>query len=277
MIMIKKLLGAIAISLTFTAAFASEGGYPLDRAPDRINNLASLQNGAKLFVNDCLNCHSANSMRYNALTQIGLTDEEIKKNLLFTGDRVGDMMHIAMTPADGKKWFGTAPPDLSVMARAKGVDYIYTYLRSFYRDTSKLTGWDNLVFPSVAMPNPLWQMQGPRALTRISIHEAEKPDGKTQWERVTAKYDAQGFSEVKTEALSNYRGPAISKDTFEAGNQAKTAEFDNNVADISNFLAWMAEPSQLFRKKLGVWVMLFLALFLLVAWRLNAAYWKDVK
>ncbi|TAL83702.1 MAG: cytochrome c1 [Candidimonas sp.] len=275
--MIKKLLGAIAISLTFTAAFASEGGYPLDHAPNRINDMAALQNGAKLFVNYCLNCHSANSVRYNALTQIGLTDEEIKKNLLFTGDRVGDMMHVAMTPADGKKWFGTAPPDLSVMARAKGVDYIYTYLRSFYRDTSKHTGWDNLVFPSVAMPNPLWQLQGPRTLSRVSIHEAESPDGKEKWVRTTANYDAQGYSVVKTEALSNYHGPEISKDTFTAANQAKTASYDNNVADLSNFLGWMAEPTQLFRKKLGVWVMLFLGLFLLVAWRLNATYWKNVK
>jgi ubiquinol-cytochrome c reductase cytochrome c1 subunit len=284
MIMIKKLLGAIAISLTFTAAFASEGGYPLDRAPDRINDLASLQNGAKLFVNYCLNCHSANSMRYNKLTDIGLTDAEIKKNLLFTGTKVGDLMQVAMTPADGKKWFGTSPPDLSVIARAKsqnlghsGVDYIYTYLRSFYRDTAMHTGWNNLVFPSVAMPNVLWQLQGPRTLTRVSIHEAEQADGTAKWEQTTSKFDDQGFSEIKTVALSNYHGPEVSKDTFTSADPSKVAAYDNNVADISNFLGWMAEPSQLFRKKLGVWVLIFLAFFLLVAWRLNAAFWKDVK
>ena len=143
--------------------------------------MASLQNGAKLFVNYCLNCHSANSMRYSKLTEIGLTDDEIKKNLLFTSDKIGNLMTIALTKADGKQWFGAAPPDLSVIARAKsttmgpsGVDYVYTFLRSFYRDTSKKTGWDNALFPSVAMPHVLWQLQGPRTFTRSETHPVEK-------------------------------------------------------------------------------------------------------
>src|SRR3546814_2261037 len=117
--MIKKLLGALALSLTCAIAFAEGSAYPLDHAPDRLNDMASLQNGAKLFVNYCLNCHSANSMRYNKLTEIGLTEDEIKKNLLFTSDKIGSLMKIAMTPADAKAWFGAAPPDLSVIARAK--------------------------------------------------------------------------------------------------------------------------------------------------------------
>jgi len=131
--MIKKLLGAFALMLTCTTAMAAEGGYPLERAPDRLNDVASLQNGAKLFVNYCLNCHSANAMRYNALAEIGLTDQQIRDSLLFTGEKVGDLMQVAMKPADAKKWFGAAPPDLSVMARAQsvnagpsGADYIYT-------------------------------------------------------------------------------------------------------------------------------------------------------
>lgn len=282
--MIKKLLGVIALSLTCAVAFAAGGGYTLDRAPDRINDMAALQNGAKLFVNYCLNCHSANSMRYNKLTDIGLTEDEIKKNLLFTSDKVGSLMNIAMTPTDGKKWFGTNPPDLSVIARAKstslgptGVDYIYSYLRTFYRDTSKTTGWNNLVFPSVAMPDVLWQLHGPRALTHITIHEAPGKDGSSQWEKTTANYDAQGFSVIKTEVLKDYRGPVVDKATFVAADPAKTAAFDSDVADLSNFLGWVAEPAQLLRKEIGFWVILFLALFLLVAWRLNAAYWKEVR
>lgn len=281
--MIKKLLGAIALSLTCTVAVASEGGYALDTAPDRMNDMASLQNGAKLFVNYCLSCHSANSMRYNKLTEIGLTEDEIKKNLLFTSDKVGELMHIAMTPADGKKWFGAAPPDLSVIARAKsttmgpsGVDYVYTFLRTFYRDTSKKTGWDNAVFPSVAMPNVLWELQGPRTFTKTSIHPVTK-DGATQWERSTATYDGQGFSEIKTEALKDFRGHESSSVSFKAANAAQSSAYDNNVADISNFLGWMAEPAQLLRKKMGVWVLLFLAAFFVVAWRLNAVYWKNVR
>lgn len=281
--MIKKLLGALALSLTCSVAFAATSNYELDTAPDRINNMASLQNGAKLFVNYCLNCHSASAMRYNRLTDIGLTEEEIKKNLLFTSDKVGDLMNIAMRRADGAAWFGTTPPDLSVIARAKstnlgpsGVDYVYTFLRTFYRDTSKLSGWNNAVFPSVAMPNVLWQLQGPVTYTSTLTHPVDK-DGKIQWERVVTTYDAQGYGESKTEAVQNYRGSEKTEARFQYTSKAQQTQFDNNVADLANFLGWMAEPDQLLRKKIGVWVLLFLGLFLVVAWRLNAAYWKHVK
>ncbi|HLU18915.1 MAG TPA: cytochrome c1, partial [Pusillimonas sp.] len=277
MIMIKKLLGVLALTLTCSVAVAAEGGYKLDNAPDRINNMASLQNGAKLFVNYCLGCHSAVSMRYNKLTELGLTEEEIQKNLLFTTDKIGDLMTIAMTRQDGSKWFGAAPPDLSVIARAKsvnlgptGVDYIYTFLRTFYRDTTKKTGWDNAVFPSVGMPNVLWELQGPITHTVSHIHKGEQ-DGKTVWQRTSTTYDPMGYAETSTQVLQNYRGGEATQHTFQAPNQAA---FDNNVADLANFLGWMAEPDQLFRKRLGVWVLLFLGLFLVVAWRLNAAYWK---
>jgi ubiquinol-cytochrome c reductase cytochrome c1 subunit len=284
MIMIKKLLGTIALSLTCAVAFAAEGGYKLEHAPNRMNDMSSLQNGAKLFVNYCLGCHSANSMRYNKLTEIGLTEDQIKKNLLFTSDKVGELMHIAMTPDDAKKWFGAAPPDLSVIARAKsttmgpsGVDYVYTFLRTFYRDTAKATGWNNLVFPSVGMPNPLWQLQGERSLERTTIHSAAQADGSSQWERTVAKFDGQGFSEIKSEVLKDYEGSPVDKAILKPANPRLQATFDNDVADLSNFLGWMAEPMQLQRKEMGVWVLLFLALFLVVAWRLNATYWKHVK
>ncbi|KOF52857.1 MULTISPECIES: cytochrome c1 [unclassified Achromobacter] len=283
--MIKKLIGAAALMLACAATFAAEGGFPLEKAPYRVNDLAALQNGAKLFVNYCLNCHSAGSMRYNKLRDIGLTDEQIKQNLLFTGEKVGDMMTVAMSSKDAKRWFGTTPPDLSVIARAKsqnagpsGADYIYTYLRTFYRDASRPTGWNNLVFPSVGMPHALWERQGPRELTKVAMHEVEGKDGApASWERVTTVYDAQGFATVKTEPVAGYHGHATVETRFKAANPAQTATYDNDVADLTAFMAWMAEPVQTFRVRLGVGVMLFLLLFFLVTWRLNAAYWKHVR
>ena len=282
--MIKKLIGTIALSLTCAVSFAAESGYALEKAPVRINDMASLQSGAKLFVNYCLGCHSANSMRYNRLTDIGLTEEQIKRNLLFTGERVGDLMQIAMRPEDATKWFGTSPPDLSVIARAKsinlgptGVDYIYTFMRTFYRDTSTPVGWNNLVFPSVGMPHALWELQGERSMERNTVAQVEQDDGSAQWQRTITKYDPQGFSEVTTEVLQGYTGSASDRVTFTPVNAKASASFDSQAADLANFLGWMAEPVQLERKRLGVWVLLFLFLFFGVAWRLNAVYWKDIK
>ncbi|XJC78040.1 cytochrome c1 (plasmid) [Delftia tsuruhatensis] len=284
MTMIKKLLGALALSLTCTVAVAAEGGYTLERAPDRMNDMAALQNGAKLFVNYCLNCHSANSMRYNKLTDIGLTEEDIKKNLLFSSDKVGDLMKIAMTPEMGKKWFGAAPPDLSVIARAKstnlgpsGADYIYTYLRTFYRDASRPTGWDNLVFPSVGMPHAMWERQGGVTLHRTTVAQEAKDDGSKEWVKTTATYDPAGFSDVKKEVLADYTGHATDTVKLEPVNAKAAAKYDSDVADLANFMDWMAEPVQLERKKIGVGVILFLLLFFAVAWRLNSVFWKDIK
>jgi len=227
-------------------------------------------------------------MRYNKLKDIGLTDQQIKESLLFTGEKVGDMMTVAMSPKDAKKWFGTTPPDLSVIARAKsvnagpsGADYIYTYLRTFYRDTSRATGWNNLVFPAVGMPHALWERQGLRELTTTAMHEVEVKDAKEgtpkTWERVTTVYDAQGFSTVKAEPVADYRGHATFDAKFKAANPAQVATYDNDVADLTAFMSWMAEPVQTLRVRIGVGVMLFLLLFFLVTWRLNASYWKHVR
>ncbi len=282
--MIKKLLGILAVSLSCSVALAAESGYRLEKAPNRINDLAALQNGAKLFVNYCMGCHSANSLRYNKLTDLGLTEDDIKKNLLFTTDKVGDLMTIAMTRADGTKWFGAAPPDLSVIARAKshnlgptGVDYVYTFLRTFYRDTTKKSGWDNAVFPSVAMPHALWQEQGPVTYVRTSITSKAAEDGAKQWTRTVTTFGPDGFQETKTEPVANHRGGETLQHSFQYADKSKATVYDNNAADLANFLGWMAEPNQLLRQRLGVWVILFLGLFFVVAWRLNAAYWKNVK
>lgn len=281
--MIKKILGALALALSLGSVVHAAGGGAIDSAPNRINDLPALQNGAKLFVNYCLNCHSANAMRYNKLTDIGLTEEEIKKNLLFTTDRIGDTMSIAMTPADSNKWFGTTPPDLSVIARAKsvnlgpsGTDYIYTYLRTFYRDASRPTGWDNAVFPSVGMPHAMWELQGPVTAQRTKIGLANV-DGAEQWVRTLTDIDQFGFHTSRSEVLPNYTGDDSDTVVITPIDPERQAQFDNDVADLSNFLAWMAEPVQTLRKQIGVGVMLFLFLFFFVAWRLNKEYWKDIK
>jgi ubiquinol-cytochrome c reductase cytochrome c1 subunit len=249
----KKLIAVLALLPGFV--FANEGGFPLDRAPER-TDIASLQNGAKLFVNYCLNCHSASAMRYNRLRDLGLNQEQIKANLLFSGEKVGDMMTIAMRPGDAKTWFGAVPPDLSVIARARassagsGSDYLYTYLRSFYKDDARPTGWNNLVVPNVAMPHVLWQLQGVRTVKMV-----EEPDPHEKGKTV---HRFAGFEQVSPGSLSQ-------------------PEFDTQIADLVAYMEWMAEPARDTRKRLGAVVVLFLSLFAFLAWRLNASYWKDVK
>nr|WP_314542745.1 cytochrome c1 [uncultured Massilia sp.] len=249
----KKLLAVLALLPGFV--FANEGTVQLDRAPER-SDLASLQNGAKLFVNHCLNCHSASSMRYNRLRDLGLTQDQIKNNLLFSGEKVGDMMTIAMRPADAKAWFGAVPPDLTVIARAKastggsGADYLYTYLRTFYKDDTRPTGWNNLVVPNVAMPHVLWQLQGVRTVKMVEEPDPHEP-GKTV-------HRFAGFEQVTPGTLTQQ-------------------EFDTQVADLVAYMDWMAEPTRDLRKRLGAIVVLFLALFAFLAWRLNASYWKGVQ
>ena len=245
---------SVAILVLLPAlAVASEGEFPLDHAPDRSTNLASLQNGAKLFINYCLNCHAASAMRYSRLKDLGLTDVEIKNNLLLASDKVGDLMTTTLSVNDAKEWFGVAPPDLSVIARAKssgagsGADWLYTYLRSYYKDDTRPTGWNNMVFPSVAMPHVLWELQGVRS----------------------AKFEEVDDHGHKSVVFSKF-------ETITPGKLTEV-EYDNNVADLVAYLSWMAEPEQNTRKRLGVWVLLWLSVLSFLAWRLNASYWKEVK
>jgi ubiquinol-cytochrome c reductase cytochrome c1 subunit len=216
-------------------------------------------------------------MRLNRLTGIGLTEAQIRDNLMFAADKVGDTMKTSMTAKEAKPWFGVAPPDLSVIARSRSPDWLYTYLRTFYRDPKTPTGWNNVVFPNVAMPNVLWQMEGPRTYTSIETHEIADAKGNEHWVRTTTNYDADGFQTVKNEDLKGYEGESSQIGHFDSADPKTFAHFESNVADLSNFLGWMAEPSQLLRKQIGVWVMLFLFLFLFVAVRMNAAYWKHVR
>lgn len=144
-------------------AIAAEGGYPLDPSPHDPRDLVSLQAGARTFVNYCLGCHGAQYVRYQSLTAIGLTETQIRDHLMFTADKIGEPVRNTISAKEGKQWFGVAPPDLSVIARSRGADWLYTYLRTFYRDPKTTTGWNNAVFPQVAMPHALWSMQGERA------------------------------------------------------------------------------------------------------------------
>ena len=250
----KKILMGFALALGLSgAAMAAGGGFPLDKAPNRTNDMAALQNGAKLFVNYCLSCHSAAFMRYNRLRDIGLTDKQIAENLTFTTDKIGDTMKASIDPKQAKEWFGANTPDLTLVARSRagaggsGADYLYTFLRTFYRDPVRPTGWNNKVFHNVGMPNPFWQLQGEREpiLDKVESHGAEVELLK-------------GWKQVKPGTMSE-------------------AEFNNNMGDLVAYMQWMAEPAQNSRVRIGVWVLLFLGVFTLVAWRLNAAFWKDVK
>ncbi|SUA51792.1 Cytochrome c1 precursor [Oligella urethralis] len=283
--MLKKILSVLALTVAAVAsAGAATTGPAWDVMPVKVTDKAALQNGAKLFVNYCLNCHSANYVRYNKLMDLGLTEQQIEDNLLFTGERVGDMMHIALPAQDAKKWMGVTPPDLSVIARSRaanlgqpGTDYIYTYLRTFYRDQSSQTGWNNIVFPNAAMPNPLWRMQGPVEATITDIKSVEEGDTR-KWVETVTKFDKDGFATLVSEkVLSDYKGGESSSAEITYLDESKREAFDKNMADLSAFLGWMAEPDQHFRKVLGTWVMLFLSLFFVVAWFLNKQYWKNVK
>ncbi|MEX3935601.1 cytochrome c1 [Paraburkholderia phymatum] len=241
------LLGATALALSTALVRAEE--IPLDRAPDNTENIASLQHGAQLFVNYCLNCHSANQMRYSRLQDIGISQKEIEKNLLFTTDKVGNTMTVAMRPDDAKAWLGAMPPDLSVEARAKNSDWLYTYLRGFYRDDTRPTGWNNIVYENVSMPHVLWQLQGQR----------------------TAKFEDEVNEETKEKVKKFVGFQQVTPGTM------SPVDYDSAVADLVSYLSWMSEPTQKTRRQLGVWVLLFLGVLSFFAWRLNAAYWKDIK
>lgn len=242
----KKFIIALLIAVLPAASFAAGGGPKLDQANINLRDTESLQRGAKYFANYCLNCHSASFIRYNRIGRdLGLSDDVLRSNLMFTTDKVGDVMKTAM-PADwSKDWFGVTPPDLSVIARARGVDYLYTYLRSFYLDESRPFGVNNTVFPDVGMPHVLWELQG--------------------WQKpVYAEGHGEGGQKV-IERLELVKPGTMSP-----------ADYDAAVRDLVNFLAYVGEPAKLERQRIGIWVMVFLAVFFVIAYLLKKEYWKDV-
>jgi len=243
----KKQMIAMLLALAPAWVSAAGGGVHLEEANIDPNNTQSLQRGARLFVNYCLSCHSAELMRYERIGKdLGIDERLVAENLIFTGGKVGDLMTVATNPADAKEWFGTVPPDLTVIARSRGVDWLYTFLHSFYRDDSKITGVNNLTFPDVGMPHVLWELQG--------------------WQEsvITTSKDEHG-KEIKT----------VSVELVEPG-LLTPKEYDRAIRDLVNFLDYMGEPAKHERRALGVKVILFLLLLLVFAYLMKREYWKDV-
>ncbi len=285
---ILKIVAALPLVLGLGMAQASEAGYPLDHFPkEKLTDVAALQNGAKLFVNYCLNCHGASSMRYNRLQDIGISEDQIRKNLLFTAEKVGEPMKVAIAPADAKEWFGALPPDLSVIARARasgagsGADWLYTYLRAYYRDAGRPTGWNNALFENVGMPHIFWELQGARGarIEEIKPVKDEKSGAVTGYQKVTVAFDKAGVRTEKTEKLADKHLHEKREFFFDKaeGGKLSTEQYDNEVADLVAFITFLSDPSARTRTQLGVWVLLFLSVLTVLAWWMNREYWKDVK
>jgi len=240
-------LSVMLASLAVLSAANGESRIELEPAGNNIASTASLQNGAKYYVNYCLGCHSAKYVRYNRLAaDLQLSEDQLIENLMFTGEQPFDTMDIAMSPKDAARWFTVAPPDLSLIARSRGTDYLYTYLRSFYAAPGRPTGVDNLVLPGTSMPHVLWELQG----IQVPVYEADPQHS-----------DKQIFVGLEIER------PGTLSDT----------DYDRVVRDIVNFLDYIGEPMQRERQALGIRVIAFLVVFLLIAGLLKKEIWKDVK
>jgi ubiquinol-cytochrome c reductase cytochrome c1 subunit len=234
-----------------TLAVASES-IKLDRAPINETDHISLQNGAHTYVNYCLGCHGASYMRYNRLKDLGLTEQQIKTFLIFSDAKVGDLMKTSMDQKDAREWFGAPPPDLTVVARSRsspagsGGDWVYTYLRSFYRDASRPTGWNNVVFPNVGMPHVLYRLQGQQSL---KVEERTLPGGHKE---------------------------TVQRLVLEKPGTLSSLEYDRMVADLVNFLVYMGEPVKKLRVELGIYVLVFLGILVVLSYALKKEFWKDV-
>ena len=246
----RKLITALLLAVAPSLVLAAGGGVQLDHADIDVSNKEAIQRGAKTFANYCLSCHSASYMRYNRIgADADMTDQQIKDNLIFTRNKkgeqtkVGELMKNSMTDDYAKEAFGSKVPDLTVIARSRGADWLYTYLRTFYVDTGRPSGHNNKAFPDVGMPNVLWQLQG--------VQEAQ------------ISVDEKGTKHVDSLKIT------------QAG-ELSVAEFDLLVNDLVTFLVYMGEPMQLERKRLGLWVLGFLFIFFIVAYMLKKEYWKDV-
>ncbi len=235
---------ACVLGVGLAGAAAAQHEAELDEANSSVANTASLQRGAKYFVNYCLGCHSAKYVRYNRLAEdLQLSEQQLMDNIMFTGEQVFDTMGNAMRADDAARWFSAAPPDLSLIARSRGTDYIFTFLRSFHVAPDRPTGVDNIVLPGTAMPHVLWQLQGTQ---RAVFAEHDGVEVFEDFEPVTA-------GELSEE------------------------DYDGVVRDIVNFLDYIAEPIKLERQQLGIRVIGFLLVFLLIAYMLKKEIWKDVK
>jgi len=238
----KKLI--LILSLVASPAFASGGGAHLDEVDIDLSDKASLQRGARIFVNYCLSCHSARFMRYNRMAaDLEIPEKVVEENMMFTADRIGGLMKTTMPRDDAKKWFGKAPPDLSLIARSRGPEWIYTYMRSFYLDESSPSGWNNTLFEKVAMPHVLYSLQGAR--------------------KAVFKKDEHGVT-----VFDHY-------EMVKPGTMSEE-EYDGAVRDLTNFLVYVGEPAKMVRYKLGIYVLIFLFILFIPAYLLKKEYFKDV-
>lgn len=249
----KHLLGVILLAFS-SQLMAAGAGIHLDKAPVDLHDKESLKRGAEIFATNCLSCHSADYMRYNRIgTDLGMSDEEVSDKLVSTrgadGEKtkVGELMKVAMDAEYAQQAFGTKVPGLTVIARARGADWLYTYLRTFYLDDSRPMGVNNLAFPDVGMPHVLWEKQG-----------LQKANFRTE-----------------TDKGGNEKHIFESMEIVEAGSMS-VEEYDAYVGDLVNFMVYMAEPVQVERKSLGVKVIIFLLIFAVIAYLLKKEYWKDV-
>ena len=273
----KIIRGAVCAALLASLAAQANEGPRLQIAPINSHDLVSLQNGAKVFVNYCLNCHSAGYMRYNRLQDLGLNEQQIRDNLVFTGVKVGELMQVSMDKKDAKEWFGVAPPDLTVTARSRssgagsGADWIYSYLRSFYRDPARPTGWNNLVFANVGMPHVLWQLSGQQQLHEEvfeSEHAAKAAliatKGVAQLEESREVKDGKSVDRFVLKTLTRGSGTL------------SQLEYDKTVTDLVNYMNYMAEPARLERRQVGFYALMLLGLLFMLVFALKQSYWKDV-
>jgi len=247
--LIASVLFALTASLSSQAFAAGGGGANLEKADVDVHNQQSLQRGAKYFMNYCMGCHSLKFSRYNRVAQdIGLTEEQVKENFIFTRDdegnptKFGALMKNGMSQKDSANWFGAPPPDLSLVGRSRGGDWIYSYMKAFYVDPARPMGVNNTVFPNVGMPHVLWELQG--------------------WQKLEEHDDGHGHK--------------VQKLVLDEAGSMNPTEYDQVVRDITNFLVYVGEPAQLHRKKIGVFVLLFLGFLFFFAYFLKKEYWKDV-
>jgi ubiquinol-cytochrome c reductase cytochrome c1 subunit len=239
----KTILAGLAFLLASSSSFGA-GNTHLEPSGVNIEDMAALQRGAGLFVNYCMSCHSASYMRYNRLSEdLGLSEDVVMENLVFADAKIGDTMEIAMSAEDSERWFGKTPPDLSLIGRSRGADWLYTYMRTFYQD--EYGQWNNLTLPNAAMPHVFWQLQGIQTVAGSGHDDDQSTDGAIHLELTTP-------------------------------GTLSPEEYDNTVRDLVTFLDYLGEPAKLKRKNIGVWVILFLAVFAFLAYLLKAEYWRDV-
>ena len=259
----RALLGFIMLAAALTVS-AEESGLRLEPAPAKRLDVESLQRGARNFVNYCLNCHSAQYMRYNRLMDLSIGEQEIRDNLMFATDKLGSTMTVAMSKAEATAWFGTVPPDLSVEARIRGKDWLYSYLLAFYRDENTVTGWNNLVFNNVSMPHVLWKLSGVQRLVETEYED----EGKAE-----AAVIDKGLALAERINDHKYIVKTLAQ---EAPGTMRPVEYQAFVADLVNFLDYIGEPARNERIKIGIGVLVYLGILLVFAYALKRAYWKDV-